>query len=84
MISYVSGTPDPGYRIFFETSTDGMLIAGEHGVLLDANSSACRILARTTEDLVGAALYGLFDPIDERLKPGGRSCGGREPSTASC
>ncbi len=69
MVAEASGTKSPGYGRFFEAATDGMLAASARGIILDANPSACRILARTREELVGTSIRDLFDGSDPRLDP---------------
>ncbi len=57
------------YRSFFEASGDGMLLATADGIVLDANSQACRLLQRTQEEVMSGGRDKVFDPLDSRLEP---------------
>lgn len=44
---------DSSYRLFFEYSQDGIVIADDGNYFLEANSSACKMLGYTHDELVG-------------------------------
>ena len=56
------------YRFFFEANSDGMLLVTTDGIVLDANSQACRLLQRTQEEVIVGELNDVFDPSDLRLE----------------
>lgn len=68
MTSTISGKGDLNYRLLFEASVEGMLLATPDGTVLDANPAACRILQRTRETLIAADVNALFDPSDPPLE----------------
>lgn len=55
------------YRLLFENSLDGILLALPDGSVLDANPSACRIMGRTREQIIQAGRAGIIDATDPRL-----------------
>jgi two-component system cell cycle sensor histidine kinase/response regulator CckA len=50
------------FRAVFEVSQDGILIADEKGIYVDANPAACRLFARRREELVGHAISEFAPP----------------------
>ena len=46
-----------------------MILATAHGVILDANPEACRLLQRTRGEITSTDLDAFFDPLDPRLEP---------------
>lgn len=51
----------------FEHTTDGMLHIAHDGRILDANPAACRMLARTRQELLGMGKADLMAPHERRL-----------------
>ncbi|GEM_PF-3464253 len=47
------------YRHLFEEASDGIVIADEHGVFLDVNESAVRILGFTRDEILGKRIRDL-------------------------
>ena len=57
---------DPYYPYFLDRDVEGALLStGEE--ILDATETACRILGRTKEELLGEDPREIFDPLDLRL-----------------
>ena len=56
------------YRSFFEASGGGMLLATTDGIVLYANSQACRLLQQTQEEVIAGGLNDIFDPSDLLLE----------------
>jgi PAS domain-containing protein len=65
----VLGEDDLRYRLLFEVSAEGMVLAAEGGGVLDANPEACRILRRARQELASAGFDAFFDMTDPRLEP---------------
>ena len=57
------------YRLIFESSLSGILIAKPDGSIISANPAAGRILGMTEEDVVRAGILGIADESDARLGP---------------
>lgn len=55
------------YRLLFENGLDGLLLTAPDGSILDANPAACRILARTREEVIAAGRSGVLDTSNPRL-----------------
>lgn len=53
---------DLGHRLLFEASEDGMLLVGAKERIVDANTSACRLLGRSRGELVGLGFGEVLDP----------------------
>ena len=68
LTSSVSGKGDLNYRLLFEASAQGVLLAAPDGTIFDANRAACRTLQRTRDEVIAAGLDALFDPSDPRLE----------------
>ena len=60
-------TSDALYRLLFENCMDGIMKTAPDGSILDANPAACRIFARTREEIIAAGREGLIDSSDPRL-----------------
>ncbi len=60
--SGASSRGDPTFRLLFETSEAGVLLADSEERITDANTVACHLLQRPREDLVGSYLGAVFDP----------------------
>jgi PAS domain S-box-containing protein len=57
---------DPYYEAFFNRKVEGVLLA-TNGKILDASDTACRLLGRAKEELIGQEVENVFDPSDPRL-----------------
>ena len=58
------------YRIFFESSMDGILLtAADDGAVLAANPAACNMFGMTEQEICLAGRKGLVDKDDLRLLP---------------
>lgn len=55
------------YRLLFENSSEGVLLTRPDGSVMAANPQACRIFARTEEDIRRIGRSKLVDPGDPRL-----------------
>lgn len=55
------------YRLLFQNSLDGLMLTKPDGSILDANPAACRIFARTREEILQEGRDGLIDSSDPRL-----------------
>ncbi len=55
------------YRNIFDTCLDGILLTSQDNIILSANSSACRMLGRTEEELYGVGMNEVVD-LDLRAK----------------
>jgi len=55
------------YRLFFESSMDGILLTVTDGQILTANPAACAIFQMTEEEICTAGRFGLADPSDPNL-----------------
>jgi PAS domain S-box-containing protein len=55
------------YQMLFQNSMDGIMLTSPDGHILDANPAACRIFARTREEILLAGREGLIDISDPRL-----------------
>ena len=60
---------DLDYRLLFEASPEGLLLANSRHVVLDANHAACRLLERTRQDLLGSNLMAYWDRGDRTPRP---------------
>ena len=47
------------YRLHFESSLDGILLADPDGAIHAANSAACRLLGRSEQEIVAAGCSGI-------------------------
>lgn len=56
------------YRLLFEASNKGIILASADGTISAANAAACRTLRRTQEQLVGSHLAACWDPADPRTQ----------------
>ncbi len=71
---------DLDYRLLFEASPVGLLLADSHCRVLDANSAACRLLECARQDLLGSDLTAYWDggdpipgpAVDARRRQGAR------------
>lgn len=57
------------YRLFFEASADGAMLARTDGTILNINPKACSLLKRTREEVIVAGRDAIFDLSDPRLEP---------------
>jgi PAS domain S-box-containing protein len=58
------------YRTLFEYAPDGILIADPQSYYLDANASACRMLGRRRDELIGLHAADIVVPSEvERIEP---------------
>lgn len=55
------------FRLLFENSMDGILLASPAGRIFDANPSACSILGRTREQIIAEGREGVLDASDPAL-----------------
>lgn len=55
------------YGMLFENSMDGLMLTAPDGRILDANPAACRIFARSREEILQEGREGLIDSSDPRL-----------------
>jgi len=55
------------YRALFENSMDGVLLTEPNGNILKANPAACRIFARSEEEICRVGRAGIVDISDPRL-----------------
>ncbi len=60
--SGTSSQADPTFRLLFDTSEAGVLLADSEERITDANTVACHLLQRQRDDLVGSDLGAVFDP----------------------
>jgi PAS domain S-box-containing protein len=58
------------YRSLFDAALDSIAILSPAGVILDANTAACRATGYGREELVGRAIASLINPRDPRASPG--------------
>ncbi|MDQ6694103.1 MAG: sensor domain-containing diguanylate cyclase [Chloroflexota bacterium] len=56
------------YRSLFETSIDGILLVTMQGTIFCANSAACAILGRTSEQITGTSIGTVLDEADPRTR----------------
>ena len=59
--------PSDLYRLFLETSTEGMLLATNEGTILEVNRQCCKLLRRTREEILEVGV-DVFDSSDSRLE----------------
>lgn len=52
------------YQLFFEHSSDGLLVVGSGGQILDANAAACTVFQMTAAQMRGADWSSLIDEAD--------------------
>jgi PAS domain S-box-containing protein len=57
---------DPYYEAFFNRKVEGVLLTA-NGKIVDASDTACRLLGRAKEELIGQEVENVFDPSDPRL-----------------
>ena len=55
------------YRLLFESSLDGILLADPDGAIHAANPAACRLLGRSEQEIVAAGCGGLSVTSDPSL-----------------
>jgi PAS domain S-box-containing protein len=58
------------YKILIETASDAIYLMSEDGVIIETNQSACDLLGRTKDEIIGSSI-GSVDPnypLDEFLK----------------
>ena len=59
--------PSELYRLFLETSPEGMLLATNEGTILEVNRQCCKLLRRTREEILALGV-DVFDSSDSRLE----------------
>jgi PAS domain S-box-containing protein len=62
-------TADSGYRILIEEAADAIATTDEHGLLLEANKSFCRMFGYTEKELTGVDIAVLSDPAHLKAHP---------------
>ena len=55
------------FRLLFENSMGGILLASPDGRIFDANPSACSILGRTRAQIIAEGREGVLDASDPAL-----------------
>lgn len=55
------------YRLLFDRSLDGIMLAAPDGPILDANPAACAMLGRTVDELRAVGRGGIVDLTDPRV-----------------
>ena len=57
------------FRLLFDNSQDGVIMARQDGAIVAANRSACTIFGMSEQDLIRAGRAGLTDASDPHLAP---------------
>jgi len=58
------------YRSLFDAALDSIAILSPGGIILDANTAACRASGYDRDELVGRSIFSVMDPQDPATYPG--------------